>query len=72
MKTPKAPQTPAVPDPVPPVTQTSRETIQAQQDTQRQAAARKGLNRTLYAAETGGSSNVNIANAFGQKSLLGQ
>lgn len=71
MKTPKAPQTPAVPDPVPPVTQVSRETIQAQQDTAKQAQARKGVNQTLYARETGGSSNVNVPNAFGAKTLLG-
>jgi hypothetical protein len=64
------PKQQAVPDPIPPVTQTSRETLQAERDTQKQAAARKGFKTTLIAGE--GNKFSDVSSAFGTKTLLGQ
>lgn len=66
----KQPAPTPVPDPIPPVTQTSRETLQAERDTQKQAAARKGFKQTIIAGE--GNKFSNVTSAFGAKTLLGQ
>lgn len=65
----KQPQQAAVPDPIPPVTQTSRETLQAERDTQKQAAARKGFRTTLIAGE--GNKFNDVTSTFGTRTLLG-
>lgn len=65
----KPPPAPAVPDPIPPVTQSSRETLQAQKDTQLQAAGRKGFKQTILAGE--GEKFTQATSSWGQKTLLG-
>jgi len=65
----KPKQPAAVPDPIPPVTQTSRETLQAERDTQKQAAARKGFKQTIIAGQ--GDKFSNVSSSFGQRTLLG-
>lgn len=62
-------QTAAVPDPIPPVTQTSRETLQAERDTMKQAQARKGFRTTLLAGE--GNKFSDVTSTFGTRTLLG-
>lgn len=50
----KGAKPPAPPPPIPPVTESSADVAQAQAETKRQAAMRKGYGSTLLAGETGG------------------
>lgn len=57
--------TPKVQAPIPPVTQTAGEVVQASQQSRRDAAKRQGYASTLLAGETGGAKDK-------PKTLLGE
>lgn len=51
---PSPPAMPAVPAAVPPVTPTSADVVQAQQDLRRQSLKKRGFDKTVFAGNTGG------------------
>jgi hypothetical protein len=62
---------PPAPTPVPPVTSTSRDVLQASRQARVDAKKRRGLASTLFAGETGGFQGPNISAGVINKNLLG-
>lgn len=66
----KPPKPTPPPAPIPPVTETNADVMQASQDARTQALRKKGLNSTLLAGETGGTLGQSPFASTG-KTLLG-
>ena len=59
----KMPAMPAIPGAVAPVTQSSKEVVQAAQDVAGQELLKKSIRKTIYAGDTGGFKGPTIAGA---------
>lgn len=66
-----APRQAPIAPPIPPVTSTNADVQQAATDTRIQAAKRKGLNSTILAGETGGTTGTSGFPGIQTKTLLG-
>lgn len=66
-----APKQAPIPPPIPPVSATNSDVQQAQTDTRIQASRRKGLQSTILAGETGGTTGTSGFPAMQTKTLLG-
>lgn len=66
-----APKQAPIPPPIPPVSQTGADVAQAQDDARIQAAKRKGVQSTILAGETGGTTGTSGFPQLQTKTLLG-